>query len=56
MKFGHKVPRHGGNGKQRGGNPIMRIHRKDGVTTDCTGKLVYSVHQLFICGKNLSNI
>ena len=25
---------HGGNGKQTGGNPIMRIHHKDGVTTD----------------------
>ena len=34
MKSGHKVPPHGGNGKQTGGNPIMRIHHKDGVTTD----------------------
>ena len=29
-----KVPPHGGNGKQTGGNPTMRIHHKDGVTTD----------------------
>ena len=43
MKSGHKVPPHGGNGKQTGGNPIMRIHHKDGVTTDWTGKPVYSV-------------
>ena len=31
MKIGHKVPLHVGNGKQTGGNPIMRIHHKDGV-------------------------
>ena len=30
MKIGHKVPPHGGNGKQTGGNPIKRIHDKDG--------------------------
>ena len=42
-KIGHKVPPHGGNGKRTGGNPIMRIHHKDGVTTDWTGKPVYSV-------------
>ena len=53
MKIGHKVPLHG-NGKLTGGSPIMRIHHKDGVSTDRTGKLVYSVHQLFICGMNLS--
>ena len=40
---GHKVPPHGGNGKRTGGNPIMRIHHKDGVTTDWTVKPVYSV-------------
>ena len=34
--------------------PIMRIHHKDGVSTDRTGKPVYSVNQLFICGMNLS--
>ena len=54
QKIGHKVPPHGGNGKLTGGTPLMRIHRKDGVTTDRTGKLVYSVDQLFICGMNLS--
>ena len=54
MKIGHKVPPHGGNGKLTGGNPIMRIHHKDGLKTDRTGKPVYSVHQLFICGMNLS--
>ena len=54
MKIGHKVPPHGGNGKLTGGTPIMRIHHKDGVSTDRTGKLVYSVHQLFICSMNLS--
>ena len=43
MKIGHKVPPHGGNGKQTGVSPIMRIHHKDGVTTDGTGKPVYSV-------------
>ena len=34
MKIGHKVPPHGGNGKQAGVNPIKRIHHKDGVATD----------------------
>ena len=34
MKIGHEVPPHGGNGKRTGGNPIMKIHHKDGVTTD----------------------
>ena len=43
MKSGHKVPPHGGNGKQTSGNPIMRIHLKDGVNTDRTGKPVQSV-------------
>ena len=54
MKIGHKVPPHGGNGKLPGGIPIMKIHHKDGVSTDRTGKPVYSVNQLFICGMNLS--
>ena len=54
MKIGHKVPPHGGNGKLPGGIPIMRIHHKDGVSTDRTAKPVYSVNQLFICGMNLS--
>ena len=54
MKIGHKVPPHGGNGKRTGGNPIMRIHHKDGFNTDRTGKPVYSVDQLIICGMNLS--
>ena len=34
MKIGHKVPPHGGNDKLIGGISIMRIHHKDGVTTD----------------------
>ena len=34
MQSGHKVPPHGGNGKQTGGSPTMRIHHKDGMTTD----------------------
>ena len=34
LKSGHKVPPRGGNGKQTGGSPIMRIHHKDGVSTD----------------------
>ena len=50
MKIGRTVPPHGGNGTQPGGIPIMRIHYKDGANTDRTGK----VHQLFICGMNLS--
>ena len=54
MKIGHKVPTHGGNGKLTGGTPLMRIHHKDGVSTDRTGKPVYPVHQPFICGMNLS--
>ena len=45
MKIGRKVPPHGGNGTQPGGIPIMRIHHKDGVNTDRTGKPVYSVNQ-----------
>ena len=32
----------------------MRLHHKDGLNTDRTEKLVYSVNQLFICGMNLS--
>ena len=54
MKIGRKVPPHGGNGKHPGGILIMRLHHKDGVSTDRTGKPVYSVNQLFICGMNLS--
>ena len=54
MQIGHKVLLHGGNGKPTGVTPIMRIHHKDGVSTDRTGKPVYSVHQLFICGMNLN--
>ena len=54
MKIDHKVPPHGGNDKPTGGTPLMRIHHKDGVSTDRTGKPVYSVNQLFICGMNLS--
>ena len=34
MQSGHKVRHHGGSGKQTGGSPIMRIHKKDGMTTD----------------------
>ena len=53
MKTGRKVPPHGGNGKLPGGISIMRLHHKDGLNTDRTGKPVYSVNQLFICGMNL---
>ena len=53
LEIGHKVPPHGGNDKLPGGIPIMRIHHKDGVSTDRTGKSVYSMNQLFICGMNL---
>ena len=38
MKIGRKVPPHGGNGKLPGGIPIMRLHHKDGLNTDRTGK------------------
>ena len=54
MKSGHKVPPLGGNGKRTGDILIMRLHHKDGLNTDRTGKPVYSVNQLFICGMNLS--
>ena len=54
MKIGRKVPPHGGNGKLPGGIPIMRLHHKDGLNTDRTGKFVYAVRQLFICVMNLS--
>ena len=54
MKIGRTVPPHGGNGNLPGGIPIMRIHHKDGVITDRTGKPVYSVNQLFICGMSPS--
>ena len=47
MKIGRKVPRHGGNGKLPGGIPTTRLHHKDGLNTDRTGKPVYSVNQLF---------
>ena len=53
MKIGRTVPPHGGNGTLLGGIPIMRLHHKDGLNTDRTGKLVQSVNQLFICGMNL---
>ena len=32
----------------------MRLHHKDGVNTDRTGKPVQSVNRLFICGMNLN--
>ena len=54
MKIGRTVPPHRGNGKLTGGIPIMRIHHKDGLNTGRTGKPVYSVHHLFICGMNLT--
>ena len=54
MKIGRKVPPHGGNGTPPGGIPIVRLHHKDGLNTDRTGKPVYSVSQLFICGIILS--
>ena len=53
MKIGRKVLPHGGNGKLLGGIPIMRPRHKDGVSTDRTGKPVYSVNQLIIRGMNL---
>ena len=40
MKIGRKVPPHGGNGKLLGGILIMRLHHKDGLNTDRTGKPV----------------
>ena len=40
MKIGRKVLPHGGNGKLLGGIPIMRLHNKDGLDTDRTGKPV----------------
>ena len=48
------MPPHGGNGKPTGGTPLMRIHHKDGVSTDRTEKPVCSVDQLFICGTQRS--
>ena len=54
MKMGRQVPPHGGIGKLPGGSSIMRLHHKDGLNTDRTGKPVYSVNQLFIFGMNLS--
>ena len=33
-KWSQQVPPRGGNGKQTGGSPTMRIHHEDGVTTD----------------------
>ena len=52
-KIGRTVPLHGGNGKQPGGIPIMRLHHKDGLNTDRTEKPVQSVNRPFICGMNL---
>ena len=52
-KIGRTVPPHGGNGKLPGGISIMRLHHKDGLNTDRTGKPVQSVNQLFICGMDL---
>ena len=54
MHSGHKVPPHGGNGKQTGWNPIMRTHHKDGVTTGSAGQPALFSGQLFICGMSLS--
>ena len=42
------VPPHGGNGKLPDGIPFVRLHHKDGLTTDRTGKLVYSVNYSFV--------
>ena len=53
MKIGHKVPPHGGNGQTTWWD-LLRIHHKDGVSTDRTGKPVCSVDQLFVSGMNLS--
>ena len=53
MKIGRTVPPHGGNGTLPGGINIMRLHHKDGLNTDRTGKPVQSVIQLSICGTNL---
>ena len=53
MKIGRKVPPHGGNGKQPGGNPIMRLHHKDGLNTDRTEKPVV-ISESSICGMNLT--
>ena len=38
MKIGRTVPPHGGNGTQFGGNPVLRLHHKDGLNTDRTGE------------------
>ena len=54
MTIGRKVLPHGGNGKLLGSIPIMRPLHKDGLNTDRTGKPVYSVNRLFICGMNLT--
>ena len=40
MKIGRKALPHGGNGKLPGGITILRLHHKDGLTTDRTGKPV----------------
>ena len=40
MKIGREVPPDGGNGTLPGGIPIMRLHHKDGLNTDRTGKPV----------------
>ena len=40
MKIGRTVPPHGGKGKLPGGISIMRLHHKDGLNTDRTGKPV----------------
>ena len=54
MKIGRTVHPHGGNGKLPGGIPKREFTTKMGLNTDRTGKPVYSVNQLLICGMNLS--
>ena len=44
----------GGNGTLPGGIPIIRLHHKDGLDTDRTGKPAKISEIVFICGMNLT--
>ena len=49
MKIGRKVPSRGGNGKLLGGIPLMRLHHKDGLNTDRTGKSATISESVYSC-------
>ena len=49
MPIGRTITLHGGNGTLLGGIPLMRLHHKDGLNTDRTGKpLIISESSIYL--------